>query len=222
MTAFEQLKQSNIWHKEYDLPLSPQNNNPHFYCALSAKTTKNHGFENYLHYYKKCELAPGLIQRWPVQSKDDVTSHDEIIGACYLHPLAAKEIYRYLTNNDWVYNNTNIPPEIPEAYNLGRIFWFVTYVKHMAGVNVSLLSKLSWCLHLLVDMIKTKKDTQDASGRHLIWVMSEHMKELPICNWTYNLWCWRMNKLGITPKAMLKLEPRENPILSELAPERYE
>lgn len=220
MTDLERLKESNIWHPEYDLPLSPQNNNPHFYLALTERVTGLQ-FQGYSSYLYNCTKDRGLYKRWPKQSSSDVTSQDELIGICYLNQFAAQDIYDYLIKNDGEYNNTPHPPTIPESYNLNRFPWFIQYVKHRAGVKLTLLSQLVWALHILFDLIKTQKGTHDASGRLLIWVMSDHMRDLPLCRLAIWTWNWRMNLIEVTPKAMLLLEPKENPILSELAPDKF-
>lgn len=231
MNALDAFRQSNMWHQEHDLPLSPDNNNPWFYLALAVKVIERRMalplqfWARVAAHMTLCEKEPGLFHRWPNHDKeggarDDVTSHDELIGLCYLSPDAASRIFFYLVRHDGEYNNTDQPDPIGK-WNLFRIHWFPQYVKARAGIPLSLLSQLSWSILLIWDMLKTKKETDDAAGRLLIWVMSEHMKDFSLCRIVIDLWRQRMKSLEITPAAMLLKEPKENPILAQYGPEEF-
>lgn len=228
MTVLGRLEDSNVWDSRYDLPLSPQNNNPWFYCALALKMIYASGqiptsdFLDALYLYaNKCEIEPGLFRRWPNSSPSDVTSHDELIGMAYLAPSFAHRICSYLDAHDGYYNNTALPEKIPEEWNLYRIYWLPPYLRARARMPVSLLSQLKWSAFVLWDLVKIKKETNDASGRLLIWIMSDDMSGYSLCLPVIKAWRLRMKLLGITPETMLLLEPRENPILSELSPEEF-
>lgn len=227
MTALEAFRNSNVWHKEFNLPLSPTNNNPHFYCALSAVIIKRYdgsdlGLDvDVMKYQKACEKEPGLFQRWPKQAPDDVTSHDELIGICYFNPAASYRILEYLKAHWGWYNNSNQKEPVPFAWNIWRFFWFMAFVKARAGVRVSFFYQFMFSWRVFFDALLTKEGTDDASGRLLTWVMAEEMLRFPICKKALVYFNTRMLKIGATPAAMLKLEPKENPVLAQYAPATY-
>lgn len=237
--CLDALKKSNVWCERYDLPLSgyyggsegPQNNNPWFYLNLSVKVIKANQeripmvmWQRIFEHAKNCEVYPGLYNRWPKQAPDDVTSHDELIGIAALSGDLAQNILKYLEAHDGVYINSKVArdkegPIADVKWNLSRFFWFMSFLKSCAGVEISLYSQAAWSAHVLFDVF-TAKPT-DASGRLLIWTMLPEMERWPLCGWVCALWRWRMNKLGITPKTVLALEPKENPVLSEWAPSSF-
>lgn len=226
----ERLKASNIWHPKYDLPLSPQNNNPWFYMALSFRVIDNETDYSTCEardiYLEACEKEPGLFHRWPNHdlpggAADDVTSHDELIGIAYISPYAAQRIWKYLKDHWGNYNNTKFRPKIPFSYNLFRFVWFVQFIRSRAGIELSKFSQWLWAVHVRFDAWKTKRGTDDASGRELIWVMAKEMCRWPLCKEAYKDWCQSMKEKGITPKYALTLEPKQNPVLVELAPEEF-
>lgn len=230
MTSLDSFKQSNMWAWKYSLPLSPQNNNPWFYLACAIKIINKHDdidridrsdLEHSIdQYHSGCITSNGTLSRWPGSSSQ--TSHDELIGACYLDSYYAQQILVTLHENSGNYNNSGEKETVPLEFNFYRFPWFIQYVKARAGMNLSLAAQILWIYLLVWDMIKTKSDSNDSSGRLLIWVMSEHMNKFLLCRLVINLWIKRMNRLGITLKRMLTLEPRENPVMAELSPESWE
>lgn len=228
MTALERIEQSNMWHPKYRLPLSPQNNNPWFYMAVATKLIRYHdgeipfeyGFQ-LMGYLKSCEddEKPGLFDRWPVQSDFDITSHDELIGIAYLNSGAAERILHYLERHDGNYDNSKVISLSTVEHDLTRFVWFMSYLKARAGRELSLISQLKYAIHVMYDMATVRSG--DASGRLLIWVMNEEMERYPLCAPVITAWRLQMKTLGIFPQDILKLEPKENPILSEIAPEFF-
>lgn len=232
MTAFEAFKQSNAWDQEHQLPTSPTNNNPWFYSALGAKIIKNHDNvdplaikefnQAVLNFMAGCEKEPGLFDRWPKPKFDsNPTSQDELIGIAYLNEDAALRILHVLFENDGIYMNKDAGNVLPESQDMDRFVWLDPYLRSCAGKSVSLLSQLKYSLYLVVDMFATKKGTDDASGRLLRFVMNEKMQNYWLSDLFVQLWKWRMKKIECYPKDMLKLEPKENPVFSEFAPEFF-
>lgn len=222
----EEIRASNLWHPVYQLPLSPQNNNPWFYLALTVKVIFSRGEslpEDFMFqvqkYMEACEKSPGLFDRWPKQAADDVTSHDELIGIAYLNQNAARRILDYLEANDWEYNNSPVVTSRPMEHDLSKFIWFSSWLKSRAGVPLSTLGQLKYAIHILYDMVTVRSG--DASGRLLIWVTSVEMEKYPACRAVLIPWRALMAARGITPKTVLALEPKENPILSELAMDKF-
>lgn len=216
-----------MWDSTYDLPLSPQNNNPWFYLALAMKviSLKDGSLPAEIHeriarHMMACRIEPGLFKRWPKQSESDVTSHDELIGIASISRAQAEDIYHYLVTHDGEYNNSILPDPFGQ-WNLSRFFWFIAWLKARAGIKLSFYSQILWSLHVVYDLIKTKPGTDDASGRLLIWIMLSEMENYWVTGPVVSLWRAVMKKKSITPKAMLSLEPSQNPILSELAPDQF-
>lgn len=230
LTVLEAFKESNMWDYRYNLPLGPQNNNPWFYLNLALKVISSTGesipisiWERVASHAKACEKMPGLYHRWPRKPDEvtsDVTSHDELIGMASLSSALAENIYKYLVEHDGEYNNTELPDPFGQ-WNLSRFFWFMTWLKSRAGIKISLLSQAAWAVHVVYDICRTTYGTQDASGRLLIWTMLPEMEKYWLTGAVVDLWRWRMKKLEITPKTMLALEPKENPILAQCAPLQF-
>lgn len=227
MTAYERFKASNAWETKYNIPLSPMNNNPFFYAACAAKLIlRRDGFScfnkiqaDYLVYALLCERFTGLFDRWP-DGKGGMTSHDELIGIAYMSSDLAKDILSFLDRTDGIYMNKDASPgEIEEQFNLFRFVWFRPYLLAAAERKVSLLSQLGFASHLIWDMFTAKPD--DASGRLLIWMMSDAMMKYPLSGLFVEIWRVVMKARGFTLKHMFELEPKENPIFAELAPDDF-
>lgn len=228
---------SSAWHNFYGLPICPGTANPWIYGAYALKVARAAGitsteeisllnqFQIYAH---DCEAGErGLYHRTP--EGDRWTSHDELMGIAYVAPDLARPIIDYLSSHDGFYANL---PEDREAMktnlklavqlNFYRFPWLLPYLKACAGYWVNPFSQVLFALHLLNDMRVTKSgSTEDAGGRLRIWIMLEAMEKLTIAGVACSLWKKRMNSLGYSPKNQLAIEPREHPILSELAPESF-
>lgn len=240
MTALEAFQKSNAWDSQHELPNSPMNNNPWFYTALAVKLITMWDYKYpvvftgaILNFIKGCESRDdiGLFDRWPDKTKGGCISQDELIGIAYLNRDAALRIATYLFHNDGVYINPasgawdaykTLPKELLEGrQDMYRFYWLMPYIQAAAGLKVSILSQFKYGLYLLTDMFTTKKGSDDASGRLLRFVMNEKMEKFYFSNIFVQLWRMRMKKLEITPKAMLTLEPAENPVFAEHAPEAF-
>lgn len=231
MTALEEFKKSNAWHQTYNLPLSPQNNNPWVYLAwarriieLSDKVDPMVYDDDFRYtvyaYLQACEREPGLFHRWP-NGDGGVTSHDELIGICSLDKEAACRVHAYLVAHDGYYNNTGEKEPVDGWWDLSKFFWFMSYVKSRAFIKLGLVSQLWWVLHVLFSAIKTQPDTDNAGGLLLIWLMAPEMDKWPLCQLANMFWRWRLKRMGVTPQEMLALEPKENPIYAQLGPEEF-
>jgi hypothetical protein len=234
MTALENFKSSNSFDSRYQLPNSPQNSNPWFYTALAVKLITDYDFvypfeldDAIDKFIKACETDIGLFNRWP-NNRGGPISQDELIGIAYLDSKSAFRILSYLFTHDGIYINQacfdekykQYPLEILEQrQDMYRFYWFEPYLKACAKMKISLISQLKYSFYLITDLFTVKPD--DASGRLLRFVMNERMNKYWLCQWFIALWKWRMNKLNITPKNMLILEPAENPVFAEHAPERW-
>jgi hypothetical protein len=244
MSALNAFLESNARDKKANLPNSPMNNNPWFYCALAVKIiTEFDGFDpmtlnwfrlNVVNQLKKCECEifedneyitkKGLYNRWPDNGGGPM-SQDELIGIAYLDQDAAFNIVRYIFEHDGIYINKAIDwglrKHLEETQDMYRFYWLDPYLRTCAKMKVSFLSQFKYGVYLFFDMVFTKKNTMDASGRLLKYVTNDKMKVHPLAKFFINLWNWRMNKLEITPKLMLTLEPKENPVFADYAPMRW-
>jgi hypothetical protein len=225
MTKLEAFQQSDMWDAEFNLPLSPQNNNPWFYLAcavrimygsIASPAVDETLFNDIMKYTNQCEKSPGLLNRWP--NGQSQVSHDELIGACYLNTHFAKRCQTYLEDHKGEYNNTGNPESLPLEFNFYRFPWFVQFVKACAGNSMSLLSQALWAYNILWNCVTVSATKLDTSMILLNWVMCDIMQCYPLSNHVVKLWKWRLNKLGITPKMVLAIEPKQNPIMAELAP----
>jgi len=227
-----------MWDSRFNLPNSPQNNNPHIYCAWATKVINDYDKINlmdpspdspYRDYYlavfayiKACEKEPGLFNRWP-DGSGGVTPHDELMGIAWFSPEAASRILTYLAAHDGDYNNTTEVPKIPESWNLYRMYWFIQFLKARAGIKLSLISQFQWSVSILWDIITTKKETalKDSGGRWRNYMMLDAFKDYVLSGLFARLWVWRMNGLGYAPADYLRVEPGENPVMAEYGPKSF-
>lgn len=222
MNSLEQVKKTRVWDNRYQLPTYPIANNPWIYLAYIYKLMKEHDSveapkEALWEHYLKCEKAPGLMMRWPYGG--DQTSHDEIIGAAYLLPEAAKRILTHLMQTDGEYNVTDDRSLIPERYNLYRFPQVIAFLKSCAGFRVNLLSQLSYVVSLLHNMYL--EDEKETNGKLLLWFMNEKMCKYFICRLGIYFWQKKMLKIGLNPKKMFEIYFSEDPIYSNLAKNHF-
>lgn len=225
-TAF---RNSTAWHPEYDLPLCPDLNNPHLYCSYAFKIMKAGGMtaaeqlgflDRYDAYAKKCQIALGLLNRWP-DGHGGMTSHDEVMGMAYLSQSLAQEILTRLLADDGVYITHPGEAEGRPSYdfNLLRFVWVLPFIKARALPRVGQISQSVWAAHMTYDALRFKAgSTDDAGGRLRNWIMLEAMEPYGISRAASSFWVWMMKRKSCTLKSMLAIEPREYSVFSELAP----
>lgn len=233
MSAFNDFKQSNAWDERHDLPLAPQNNNPFIYMAYAMKiikladginpmASKKEALDKFL---SGCEKEPGKFDRWP-DGAGGITSHDEVMGACYVSPEAAERIAHYLLEKDGEYNNKDEKSDVPERFNIYRMLWMAPFVKaSTTKFRVSLFSQAQWALFVLIDALtykrKEKIEDSDCGGRLRTWIMFEAFEKYALTNLVIKFWRSRMKKQGITPGMCLTVEPSSCPIYGQLAPPEF-
>ncbi len=226
MTALERMRADpTCWDSRYDLPLCPLNNNPWIYMAYADLILGIQGFELSrvqvkIHYYS-CEAYPshmGLFWRWPDKSGGQ-NSHDEIMGAAYFHPYIASSILNYLDSTNGDFNVTGEKPSRWLQFNVYRLPWLKPYLLACAGRKVNLVRQAIFAAHITFSAF-TNSGPDNAGGRLRNWLMLERMRDLPLVRAAARLWIKRVGAKD-TLKGSLAIEPREVPILSELAPEGW-
>lgn len=204
--ALKEYIESNVWDSRYDLPLLPDYSNPWIYGAYAYKIIKQWGedqdtknlFVDFMLYSEKCKVETGLYHRWP-DGFGGVTSHDEVIGLCYISSAVAKDILAYLDFHDGQYNNMkNLEPSfIPDRYNLYRFFWLRPYIAECAKATVSIISQLKWAAWVITNAMVARFGDWDT--KCFIWLMSEKMENYTICKAALMFWQYRMKKKGMNP-----------------------
>lgn len=219
-TALELVKTSNAWDPRYNLPTLPNHNNPFIYMAyldLAMRAYDGSQIERHLiwDFYAACEKESGLFYRWPDHGGGQI-SHDEVMGAAYFDPIIAKRILNYLDAHDGEFNVTGEPVDATgEKYNIYRMVWLRPYLMACCEDRpVSFISQIYWLVGLISDYFN-----EDAGGGKLrTYLMASKMARFPMCKFFFDLWRTKMEKKGITFKTALAIEPRENPVLTSLAP----
>ncbi len=223
MTALERMRADpTCWDSRYDLPLCPLNNNPWCYMAyadlvldvlgeprLDRRTVVKHYFE--------CQISEGKFFRWP-HNLGGQTSHDEIIGAAHFNTGIARSILFYLDDHWGNYNVTGEKARFLQ-FNVYRLPWLKPYLLARAGYKVNWARQLIFAAHITFSAF-TNSGPDNAGGRLRNWLMLERMRDLPLVRAAARLWIKRVGAKD-TLKGSLAIEPREVPILSELAPEGW-
>lgn len=208
----EELKKTKAWDDRYNLPLCPEFNNPWIYMAYAQLLLSCHGESLDLNavrdYYQKCRVEPGLFNRWP-GGFGGRTSHDEVIGACYLSRDIAREVFRHLSMTNGDYNNTGEKENIIGEHNLYRFVWLRPYISKCGGYEIGTLSKIIFAAHVVVDSFQTG----DAGGKLKTYLMLEKMRYYSLIKKVDELWLYRMKKYSFR-LALAK----EVPVLSQFAP----
>jgi hypothetical protein len=223
MNALERLRNSNAWNDDWALPIG-HSGNPHLYVAYCDLVLRLQGEEVPRHWYWKfydaCEVEPGLFKRWP-DGRFGPTSHDEVIGAAHMGPYAADRILRYLDEHGGEYNSHGVPAK-PLRYNLYRLPWLRGYLCAAAGYRMSPLDQVLWSLKLLLEARSDSDSGKTGPGPRLrAWLMSYHARKHAICALAWRCYRWQIQRKGCTLKHDLEQEPAW-PVLSELAPNKYE
>lgn len=215
-----------MWDDRYNLPTSPQNQNPHFYTACAWKLVDDEDcsdmFAAYDMFTFLCEWGDfGLYNRWPHDNRkgnhDNITSHDELMGMVTIYDAYAENILEYLWKHKGYYNNTTMPSPFPLYWNLYKFPWFIAYLKAKAE-QMNWFWDLTWAVCCVIDGIFVK--STDAGGRLRMWMMLDTMNNFPCSNFAIKWWVKRMKKTHWTLEKALAMEPKENPIMSELAIDR--
>ncbi len=221
MKSFEELKQSTLWDKTYDLPLFPDYNNPHVYCAYVLKYYRDQIKEEELRKIQaqkssftiECAVDYGLFYRWP-NERGLETSHDELIGIAYA------DEFRVLSRHcaEWIYghygyynNRTKTPTGIKDFFrwNLYRFPWAIAYINHRAYGSCNYFLKICFSLHVI---LKSFQSPEKASGHLLIWLMSEEMNKSFTCRQAIKLseWIKRVSKRDYSIENLFRLHfPKE-------------
>jgi len=222
LNKLEEFKGSNAWDNKFALPLIPMHNNPWIYSAYVRKLCG--GFDSEMDYIlfshmNKCEVEPGLFNRWP-DGSGGVTSHDEIMGLAYHDHDTAKDILLYLEKHDGEYINVHNPGKwTSEKFNVYRFIFLKPYLKACAEWHVSLLSQAQFSAFLIYDLITHKGI--DPAGRLRIWIMLEAMEIFPLSGFVISIWRKIMKNKNITPKLCFTHYLAEVPIMKKMAPEYF-
>lgn len=227
MAFAEIIEKSEVWHKEYNLPLIPTHLNPHFYNAVIWTLLRSIGEDVPQSWYKAdyeynaaCRKEnPDRFVIYP-DFRGGEFSHDECIGRAATSHIGASEILSDLSKFDGVYPRKDGSYEWKR--NFYRFIFLVPFLKHRAGYILNPFSRLMWCAHVMFSAIGSKSETFDPDGCLKIWVMGEHMKELIGCNWVYSFWKYRMKRINVGPKRIFTSHYlTECPVLGILAPEHF-
>ena len=214
-------KQSPIWDQRHGLPLAPLLNNPWIYMAYALRVLDRHPMINFrasLHpklqeYGDKTLLSNGTRSRWP--GSTDLTSHDEILGMCYLDLQFAEDVLSAM--KPWGFYETRPGPltfkQRWEAW-VPRFPWMPPFIRASVG-DSDLFSRLIWSVCLIFDALTFHE--RDAGGRLRWWIQFDTMSDHNLCLGAIRFWVSRHEKRGITLEAMLRLEPREYPELADAA-----
>lgn len=214
--ALDRVRNSEAWDPKFGLPLYPSHNNPWIYTAYAALLLRIHGAPeqdlrwNVCHYWVLCQedARSGYFYRWPDHAFGGKTSHDEVIGACFLLDGAALRIADYLNANDGNFK---------AAGNIYRIPCVRPYVQARAYRKLSLLSQLLWIGYLLAGFWRF--NPVDVGPHLRRWLMCHHMRAFPLCASAIKYWALRMNRSGLTLKAALTIEPGS--ALAAIAPDEW-
>jgi len=230
MNALEAFKESNAWHKKYNLPLCPMFNNPHIYGAYAYKIISLDKRvsdadlvelqRDFRTYYRACRITSGLIHRWP-DGSGGITSHDEIIGAAKIYEENAKEIMLHLTMTDGVYINKpkEIAPGGEEVCNVFRILWVKPVLMALAKFRLGIFLQCQYAAVLIVDAISYKEG--DEAGRLRHWLTFKEMGEYPIAGAAILFWKKKMADKNLSPKKCFEKYLTQIPVFREFAPDDF-
>ncbi len=225
MTALERMRADpTCWDSRYDLPLCPLNSNPFIYSAYADLILRLSGQKldriDVMNHFNRCqhEERDGRFWRWPDHSGGQ-NSHDEIMGACYFDDGIAIHILKYLDANNGDFNVTGEKPSRWLQFNVYRLPWLKPYLIACSGRKVNLVRQAIFAAHITFSAF-TNSGPDNAGGRLRNWLMLERMRDLPLVRAAARLWIKRVGAKD-TLKGSLAIEPREAPILSELAPEGW-
>ncbi len=195
------IRDSNCWSEQYQLPLCPNHNNPHIYCAYvnriePVETTVYEGF------FARCVSniilgGDGIFYRWP-DRKEGAASWDEIIGAASISDHAAYWLLYHF------------------RFKWHRFIFLKGYLRACSFGQ----SSMSWWSRFLVETwirlaVKGNLEPGDAGGRLRTWLIISKTGILK------DYWASKMTGAGYTLKNSLAIEPRENPWLTENAPDSW-
>ena len=199
------LRQTPAWSEEENLPVFPKYDNPWIYLTyvmrLLGWDKSKEDFPPWFltalaERFQKCEAFPGFVTRWPLQQAG-FTSHDELMGACYISPEFTSRAERFLDVHSGLYSLDENPGEDTD---IDRFIFMRPFMRASddADYPVSLLSQAAFSAHLLWDLLFTHEG--DVDGRLKIWLMLPAMSRYPLSNLALKFWAWRWTKRGWTPK----------------------
>lgn len=222
MIAMDMYKYTNVWDNRYNLPLLPNHNNPWIYSAYADIVAQQYdgskiNRELIYQHFLSCEEQSGLFWRWPHKTGEG-TSHDEIMGAVYYDERIANRIVDYLSSSGGDFNIKKESYKYPLTFNVYRFPWLYPYIATCAGKKVNLFWQLIWAITVVLDA--WNKDCHPG-GRLRIYLMMLKMKQYWLCRKVSEYWIKKVTALGQTFKSCLAVEPKENPIMSQLAKEEW-
>jgi hypothetical protein len=210
-----------LYDERYHLPLGPLLNNPWIYMAYTFKVLikRNRAqvmsalMPQVLEYAKKTRLPNRTHSRWP--GSTDLTSHDEIMGMCWLNYWLAREVLEALSPFGF-YETRPGPLTLKQKWEawVPRFPWMLPFVRASARAD-NFIDHLVWSACLVFDAMTFHE--RDAGGRLRWWLQLNTMSHSKISRAAIRFWVSRHVKRGITLQAMLTLEPREYPELAEAA-----
>lgn len=145
----------------------------------------NQSWPNYIDFYDACEIAPGLIARYPGKAANGI-SQDEMMGAATLYPIAAQRILAYGRAHHWYFNPSGSKFSLSNWF--GRFLDFPPYIKFCAGSGMNIIDQLAWSIMTFFSPISPQSDT---SGKLLKLIQVKALKgHYFICDlaiaWYYN------------------------------------
>src|SRR3990167_9316746 len=218
--SLTRLQNSLAWDVRYSVPTCPSLNNPWLYMAYAqASLVISHpeiSKEDILNHFFKC--TPNGIEnmtRWPDGSGGAI-SMDELLGAAYLHEWIARDILAYLDKH---WGQFPHPPDKPSwlRHNMYRFVFMRPYLKAASGAKLCpFLDQLPIMLYILYGCFN--RDATEAGGKLRRYLIIQKTLRFSAIRFAANIWRKVMLRRGMTMKVALSLEPREYPILSQIAP----
>lgn len=223
MTNLEKFRASPAWDHRHDLPLCPQLNNPWIYCAYALKLCHSSPwkipkdvFNGVYIYAEKTNLPNGTHSRWP--GSTDLTSHDEIIGICWMFMFVDKCLPSIKPFGFYETRPGPLTWKQKMAAWVPRFPWMIPFMRACA-LRENILDHLIWSACLLVDAINPSPT--DAGGRLRWWIQFDAFYYHWLSKRAIHLWVKRHKQKGITLKSMLAIEPGEYPVFAECAPDEW-
>jgi len=218
MTAADKVQASNVWDARYGLPTIPINNNPWIYTAYVFALVKivdglvpPSWWEALLKHVQACMTPEGILRRWP---DGGGLSHDELIGAAHLSPVAAKSIIVRLEEQDGLYSDPNAEQEY-----FFRFAFLMPYLRARAGFRVGLVSQIVFSFCILLHGWSYGPTSGD-SDTLKFWLMGIEMEKVGLCALAVPAWRKTMAKKGRSLKSIFSTTYlTECPVLGEIAPE---
>lgn len=220
MTIFEELKASNAWDKETNLPSIPKFDNPWIYTAYVHRVFFNQLEPSEREEFnaaiglrmRECEGPSGFIKKWPGA---DHTSHDELMGAAYLSEDFAARAIEFLSRNDGLYA---LEPSYSDY--LYRFVFMLPLLKEAANYVVNYISQGLFAVFVLDDAFRTPPgETNDTLK---IWLYAERMRKFPLAKWALEIWEKRWLARGYNPKTIFTRNYLTDvPILAKYAREDF-